>query len=617
MLAYANEAQPIYALVPTVPPGIGKTHAAVRLAIQLARAGRRVLYAGPRHALYNDVLVEADKINPDSIAWFYEWLPRDEHTCRYHQQIATWLARGFDGASFCLGVCGLRPGDVDTPCDYLEQYHVPQPIIYGQHQHVALSHPFTFHMVIGDEVPIGAFLHEQVIPAHHILPSKRFPEHRELWALLARLQELAQTGTTVAEGPELLMVIGGADAVRRIIEPWAAPGAASSLTEPERMNREKLDYMENLDYDYLEQFLPLLYREACAACLGRDYPHRIVVGKHKLLLLLRHRLSRRTATTHLMWLDGTGTKRIYEALLGRPVEVFSPRIEMKGRIFQIHDRANGKGTLLREEADGEPTPTAKLTQLVKVAKKIVQDQGYQRVGVITHQAAEPPFREFADVGHFYGERGTNRFEDVDALIVAGSPQPPLFQLEKMAKMIFFERMEPFTTAWSTVEKSYNYVAEDGKGRTYPMAGFWSDPELSAVLWQLREAEIIQAAHRARLNIRDVDVWLLENLPIWDLSLTELLSMREVMGAPLGVDVFQWEQVEALAELYLQERLPLYSADLVRELGISRPSAIKYLSHLVNSQPERWQWPDDAHILPIRGEGKPAKGIVPRRGQGSM
>ena len=50
-------------------------------------------------------------------------------------------------------------------------------------------------------------------------------------------------------------------------------------------------------------------------------------------------------------------------------------------------------------------------------------------------------------------------------------------------------------------------------REYPAGGFWADDDLQALVWQLREAEILQAVHRARPVHRPVPIFLLCNLPL--------------------------------------------------------------------------------------------------------
>src|SRR3990167_3121951 len=108
---YLAEPWPNHILLVRAMPGTGKTTIAVAIAEGLAAEGRRVAYAGPRHDFFYDLMDKAAM--PE--AW-YEWLPRQQgdadnaierpQTCLYTEQINKWLYRGYDGMSFCSGVCG-------------------------------------------------------------------------------------------------------------------------------------------------------------------------------------------------------------------------------------------------------------------------------------------------------------------------------------------------------------------------------------------------------------------------------------------------------------------------------------------------------------------------------
>jgi hypothetical protein len=601
---YLHLDSPTHALLTLASPGVGKTHAAVKTAEDAAAEGKRVLYCGPRHDFFGDVLKEAER--PD---WWYEWQPRRvgdeakgiEETCRYTPAISSWMNKGYGGIDFCRSVCGWD--FVNGGCPYHAQKAVRAPIIFGQHQHVWGGHPLKFDVLIGDESPFAAFCHEWVIPARSIYPEGMDPQE-PIAEVLYGLQGLAQSGAKL-EGPQLLSALGGAAHVREACDELRIPLDAAASAPSIHSADEAL----GAPYFHLFRTAALLQREATAAEAGRDYPHRIVVANGNLLLLLRRRVNK-DMPWHVLWLDATADPHIYEAILGRPIELVAPSVEMRGRIFQVYDRANGKGALL-DGKGGEKTALKDLKrQVAKVAEK------YQRVGVITHMALEPGFRQdYRDTGHFYAERGTNRFGECDALVVAGLPQPPLFQIDKIARMLFWGRMEPFANAdgslpWSVIDKPFACTADDGQGRAYPASGLWSDPDLKAVLFQFREAELIQAAHRGRPMIRpDVDVWLIENLPVDELPPTQLLSAREVFGAPLGVDIYRWPDVLALADLYWEEGRALTPKDLEEHLGIRRNTAVEYWRILKSDQSDRWT--EEKALRPSGSPGRPRLTLVPR------
>jgi len=600
---YFAQPYPTYVLVAKANPGTGKTTAAITVCEEMAAKGRRVLYLGPRHEFITDIRELSQ--NP---GWWYEWLPRQEvidgdpedkiETCRYARYANTYMTKGYDGIKFCQQVCGWDY--INHHCLYYGQKRREEPIIFGQHQHLWGGHPLEFSIVIGDESPLAAMCHPWVIPARYIVPSL-MPDDELLTRVLMELQGLAVQEMKI-EGPALLAALGGAERVRAAIEslrlPADAVAAAPTVEYPS--DAEKVDYW------HLSALSDLLRREAIAAENGEDYPHRVIVERKGLVLLLRHRVSDKLPP-HLAWLDATAHAHLYQTVFQRPVEVIEPQVRSRGRIFQVYDRANGKATLIK---DGEPTD--KVKQTVKQIQQITKRHSYKRVGIITHLAVEEQFKEIAqDMGHFFAERGTNRFDQVEALIVIGVPQPPLNELDKLARMLYWERMTPFTVGnklpWSVRREPFRYVAPDGRGRTYPASGFWGDEDLQALLWQFREGELVQAAHRSRLNLREVDVWLLENLPVKELAPTELLSIRDVFQAPSGVNVYEWPEVLALAESRLQTGDPLYSTDIVEAIKVDPHTARSYLAAIQKIQPELWTVDG---LMPKTGRGRPAKGLMP-------
>jgi hypothetical protein len=614
-------------------PGVGKSFAAAETAERLALEGRRVLYAGPRHAFFQDVLAVAGR--PE--LW-YEWLPRQfgdaekgqPQTCGYTEQIASWLYKGYRAMDFCSGVCGW---DFVRRCPYHAQKKVKAPIIFGQHAHVALAHPLSFAAVIGDENPIGAFQHEWTIPARQVAPAGMDPQ-QPLTPMLHKLAGLAVLNERLS-GPELLVRLGGAQEVLEACELFRMDAEALALAP----QLHRAEDAARADYFHLPALIGLLVRESRAALQnpeqldmfthrvnGRDaksgntYPHRVIVsGNGHLILLLRHPVNDQLPP-HVIWLDATGDAHLYEAAFGRPVEVVDATPEFRGRVFQVYDRANGKSTLLDEKGSAREEPLRQLKaqiaaiagryvrpavitfQGVVEAVRVVDAGGPTRTTTDAHGLPQPTEGELSSA-HFYAARGTNQFQECDAIIIAGTPQAPRTGLERAARMLFFERMAPFQTAWSTAVRAYAYTDPvDGLGRGYPVSGFWGDGDLQAVLWSVREAEIIQAAHRGRPVLRPVDIWLLTNLPLPELPPDRLLSLQELLAAPAGVEVFKWTAVLAFAERRAGEAGFVTAGDLVGEFGLSRNTAAKYLDTLIREL--GWQ----AAAAPSTG-GRPARGAA--------
>lgn len=564
ILKYLEIDMPDHMLLVKSLPGTGKTTAAVEIVDSLVRSGRRVAYAGPRHNLFADVIAKSDLA-----AQWYEWLPRQAEdpekgiiqTCRYADQINAWLGRGYQGMDFCAGVCGWDY--VNEGCAYHKQKGRSERAVYIQHQHVSLGHPLEFSVLFGDESPISAFTREWRIPARWIVPPG-MDMTEPLTEVLHWISMVAGSTDRAVQGPELLEICGGAETVLEACELYQLPANARSNESIHRAEE-----VENKPYFHLPETVNLLAREARQAIAGVDYPYRVIVSPGALTLLTRH--IPENLPDHIIWLDGTGQKRIYEKLFGRRVEVVDGQPRLHGKIYQVVDRANGKSSLDVKDSRG----AGRRKQTETLVQAIIKQHGYQRPVVITYKdlAENGDFGQ-ADTAHFYAARGTNAYEDADAVIVVGAPQANIYDIVKTAKMIFFERNTAFDVKWLPEERVYTFIDDDGNGRSYPVSGFWHDPDLQAVLEAIREDEIIQAAHRGRPVNKPVDIWLLTNVPIQSLPPDELLTMRDILQAPEGVDIFKWEKVQRLMEA--QDVITV--SDLV-SIGLHNETARDYLDRI--------------------------------------
>lgn len=548
------------------PPGVGKTYAAVHLAEFFANQGLRVLYAAPRHDMYPELIQVADQ--PE--LW-YEWLPRRfgdidsgiTQTCQYAPQIDEWMKKGHNAMDFCSGVCGWDY--VNKACPYHQQKKTEARIIFGQHQHVATGHPLKFDVVIGDETPLGAFPHEWKIPTRFILPDGMDVDDplTHILHLLQSVSENVEKNKPVF-GPELIDILGGVDEVLEALNAVNLP-----VGDIEKMSSiHNASDVEDAPYFHIFDFAALLRREATQYKEhGNNYPHRIYITQGMMTLLLKR--GGRELPDNIIWLDATGNERIYSALFGRDVEIIDANIETKGKIIQVVERSWGKRAV---ETKGH--------QLDSIIRAIAKR--YKHPSVIGFKKFVERYSEDDGIkaGHFYAARGTNVHQDADCLIVAGTPQANIFSLVWLAKMIFFERDIAFKVEWTVKDVVYDYIDSDGLGRAYPVAGFWNDSDLQAVLSDNREKEILQDVHRGRPITRDdIDTWLITSTPVHGLEPDEIITSRELFNVPDGTNVFHWLKIIHLMDE--KELGGVITLEEIQALGISKPTAIKYLKQILS------------------------------------
>jgi hypothetical protein len=256
-----------------------------------------------------------------------------------------------------------------------------------------------------------------------------------------------------------------------------------------------------------------------------------------------------------------------------PVETVRPNVAMAGTIYQVPAALNNMASVA---GDQNAEKRSKLRQQVE---RIITTNNYARPALISYKRV---VKELADLplestGHFGGERGTNRLEGCDALIVVGAPQPQASALVDMAAMLYDTQTRPFRTVWSDRE----VVAFDGTPYGYPIGGYWDEPALNMLVRQVREAELIQAINRARPLRRAVDVWLLTNVPLSGVPVT-LRTLAQLFDAPEGVDPYTWPAFAAWASDQLHRLPRLTSADVAAYANVSAATARRYLQHVRQS-----------------------------------
>lgn len=583
---YLAEPLPDHMLLIAAPAGIGKTTLGVETAERMAGGGK-IMYVVPRKEFFSDLMALASRPQ-----WWYLWQSRHGgdasglgQTCRWPHQIDAWLKRGYMAREFCANprICGWNY--VHSSCRYYAQEQQTADIIVAQYEHVALGHLLMdrMHLIIGDELPIRGFLNPWHIPTAKIVPGDM--ADLDTRHLLERLQTLASIRNTSWRGPELLEMLGGADHVLAVCEHSTMDASAVAYTPDLRSP----DSVEDVPYFHLPALISLLKREARRAVDGQESISRVKVDSSGLTLLLRH--APRNLPPHVVWLDATANARLYETLFERPVKVVRPDVALQGHVRQVWAGLNNKMSLTSDAG-------AKLDHLQAQIARITSF-GYNDVRYVTYKdfvrVLAPDDRDLAT--YFGGSRGTNKLEGCDCLIVVGAPQAPTAQLIDMAAMLYHERDEPFDAIWSTRDRAY-----DGQPWAWPIGGFWNDQDLQTLLEQNRESELIQAIHRARPLIRDVDVWLLTNVPLEGVPV-ELVSLQELFDAPAGVDPYRWPDVITLAEERIDRAGIVTTADLVDASLCQKSVARKYLETLAAQQ---------GYLIvraPAAGRGQPPMGCV--------
>ena len=97
------------------------------------------------------------------------------------------------------------------------------------------------------------------------------------------------------------------------------------------------------------------------------------------------------------------------------------------------------------------------------------------------------------------------------------------------------------------------------------------------------------------------MWLLANLPVWELPPSKLLQIRDLFDAPPGVDTFRWPDVLRVANAFCDRQGFVTSADLAAALNLDSRTARKYVEQLA----AQCGWANAAVRV---GRGRPPKAV---------
>lgn len=599
---YILQEEADHILLAKVAAGGGKTHAGVEVAQWAARQGIQVLWVSARHSAFGD-LQRMPHFDP---RLWYHWQgmnakQEDGSTmCRFHNEQRVWMGKGYKAFELCWQTCSYD-GHMSV-CPYRTQKNHPKPITFAMHQHLALGMAKTdFELVIVDELPLAAFIRERVIPAEGI-PLQANGPVEELSRKLAELVGEVGEGETLA-GRELFDRIGPilSDVYAQVdLIPDALP-VVPRVNHPSEVRSKP--------YWYIMELLILASEEFDAWRHGWErWAERVSISPSGLHLLDRAEIWEHLPKRMIV-LDATAQPALYRLIFGRELEEYNPEIRRRGKVYWITSRLNGSGSLM----DGE-NPSTQAREMVEVAKALTRSHREEgrSVAVICHLAVRLLFEaEFGTeaVEHFYNLRGSNSLEQVDCLIVCGTPAPPQQQIVKIATALNPERIRSFLEAdeegrvqpiWSSEFQEFPVSEEvrvhsmdygaprNGMTPFRLVGGYWGEPDLQSIYAQLREDELRQALHRARPNARETEVYVLSSVPteepadgIWD----------DPPIAPEGVNWKRW--LFGLEDWLDQKWLAgedVSSKELAEAAGVSNDWVRKgrWLDAILSMHSDRWR-----------------------------
>jgi hypothetical protein len=255
--------------------------------------------------------------------------------------------------------------------------------------------------------------------------------------------------------------------------------------------------------------------------------------------------------------------------------------------------------------------------------------GNPRTGVPPAIAA-PTNVEFA---HFNAIRGLDEWKDFDAIVLVGRNQPPLEELEGIARAAFLTDHAPlqFAEDWTTQARGYRM--RDRRARIGVDVVTHPDARVQAIHEQLREHESQQAIDRLRLvhAAAPKRVYILSNIPL-DIDVDRIVTWEEMINGGDRIEQ-AWNQLSGVMPMapdWLATKFPVLwkSPDAAKAdaggwrkkgrftniFSIGNSTLFRHDFRPAKSKQRRWSWclSDTADAEATRRRLEPLLGEVEMR-----
>ena len=223
-------------------------------------------------------------------------------------------------------------------------------------------------------------------------------------------------------------------------------------------------------------------------------------------------------------LDATGKPEIYERLFdARPI-VYAPTMRLENHVRQIYSTSGSYGSLRNAVHRAHLLEVLQIVvaeepRSLVICKKALKDKA---------QALLPPE---ATVSHFYGNRGSNAFQDFRRVVILGMPGMAPEAVLRYAGAFYYA--DDLSTDTEVRVRAY-HRHDPSNPHARPRAGVkvlvYKEPLIQAINETAREDEVLQSIHRIRPGLdASKDVVLITNLVIPELPVSELVSVDDIRG----------------------------------------------------------------------------------------
>lgn len=264
-------------------------------------------------------------------------------------------------------------------------------------------------------------------------------------------------------------------------------------------------------------------------------------------------------STPVIVLDGTADPELLARALGRDVETHRIDVQRMGDVIQVHRKSfSTRSLVLNKEPPEKGRRKQEVERLQRELVEFVDTEGEKaQTGVFVCSALrveEEIFTEdrcdaWAEKGiawsHFGATRGINKWQACETAILVGRKQPPADAVWNMTRAFYALDPEPLDdpdnpdVAPRYERQQRSLFDKQGNDQSIEI-DVAPDPRVQRVLWQMREAEAIQALDRVR-GVRNSRRIIL----LGDIDLRRPDDPADTPGLGLPVDTFfRWSKVSA-------------------------------------------------------------------------
>jgi hypothetical protein len=210
-------------------------------------------------------------------------------------------------------------------------------------------------------------------------------------------------------------------------------------------------------------------------------------------------------------LDGTADPVLLGRALRRRMTVWRIDVQRKGQVVQCLSRGFSNASLV--PAADYPLPHSAITEREQLWQELtmvlrreaeVAQKGVLVVSTLAveiearrRQCCDDLLGERLAWTHFGATRGINTFTGRQTVVLIGRKQPPAAAVQTLARAYFALDSEPFASTADDYVVRRKTLHSKACQTSLTMIQSHPDKRINRLLWQMREAEVIQAIDRVR------------------------------------------------------------------------------------------------------------------------